>query len=254
MKKVFFILFILVLAGVSSANILHISENHIYIDIKENGATSIKERYYLYFPTEENRNQVLKLNEDLGVELSKWNKENEMIKTHLGPAKNAKVIFVEDKENNLAYLELKYELKEPIVIKKNETTRNKTFYLNKKYFEGFKVGTVWVIPDNMAISIILPINATIKSKVQPQAEILMNGKRQEVLWKGYISTTELYLEYSVLKKINIDISQIVENYRKSKYFIPSLAVLAVLIIIGVIKRKDIEKKIEDFIIENSAFD
>ncbi len=254
MKRFVLWLFLIFLVGNCFGSVLNITENHIFIYIDEEGNTSVVEKYYLFFPDEGNKQAVLGLNQEYGIDLVMWNKENNKIMTHIGEAKNAKVLFIEDQKEGISYLQLKYELKEPIVLKKSETTRNILYYLNKKNFERFTVGTLWVIPEATAISIVLPLNATLSSIVQPNSEVFFNEGRTEILWRGYLSTTELKVEYTQIKKITIDISQIIVNFTKSEYFIPSMAVLLLLVVIFIFKRKEIEGKIEEFIIKNSYLD
>jgi hypothetical protein len=132
--------------------------------------------------------------------------------------------------------------------KKLETSRVVDYGLKAKFFNEFKEGPLWVIPEGTSINLTLPKGVEIKDFVKPDALVSENS----VLWKGYVSGNELFLEYSFFKQISsFDLNQMLQQLMKSDLFLMVVGIAIVIFLILFAKRKSISGKVEGYVIEHS---
>jgi hypothetical protein len=252
MQVRFFALGLALLLLLSSASAqFYILDGHtVEIDVDSVGNAQISEKYFLRFQNEHQLADFRQAVSQIGVSLDGWREYDARIFPHIGLEKNlvvSGISFVEE-ETSLDFLEITYSLKEPIMEKKRETSRVIDFSLKTKFFNEFKDGPVWVIPEGTLISVQLPRGIEINGTAKPDA--LVEGTK--VAWEGYATGNELFLEYSLFKQIaSFDLSQLVAELMQSDLFL--IVVVATAVVLGILflKRKKISGKLEGYVISHS---
>jgi len=224
------------------AQIFYVMDSHVIeIRVDAEGNTEIMERYFLSF---QNENQKVNFREEvnqIGISIDGWNEYDNRIYPRIGQPADISVqgiSFIEDPAA-LDFLEITYNLETPIMEKKLETSRVIEYSLKPKFLNEFTEGSLWLIPEGTSII-----------GVKPDASIEGNT----VVWNGYVSGNELFLEYSHFKNItSFDLNQSIQDLMQSDIFLFVVAIVAIGLIIVFAKRKTIETKIEEYIVENSEF-
>ena len=252
MQRKFFVIGLALLLLLSSASAqFYIMESHeISIDVDSIGNAQISEKYFLQFQNEQQLVDFRQAVSQIGVNLDGWREYDARIFPHIGLEKDlvvSGISFIEE-ESSLDFLEITYALKEPIMEKKRETSRVIDYSLKAKFFNEFKDGPVWVIPEGTSISVQLPRGIEINGLTKPDA--LVEGT--QITWEGYASGNELFLEYSFFKQIaSFDLSKLISEMMQSDLFWIFVAVAAVIAGVLFIKRKRISGKIEGYVIGHS---
>ena len=243
---------LLLLLSSASAQFYILDSHSIDIEADSVGNAQITEKYFLRFQNEQQLADFRQAVSQIGVSLDGWKQYDARIFPHIGLEKDSVVSgisFVEE-ETSLDFLEITYSLKEPIMEKKRETSRVIDYSLKAKFFNQFKDGPVWVIPEGTLISVKLPRGIEIKGIVKPDA--MVEGTK--VVWEGYASGNELSLEYSLFKQIaSFDLSQLIRELMQSDLFLLFVAIAAIVLGILFLKRKSISGRIEGYIISHSDF-
>ncbi len=252
MQQRFFVIGLALLLLLSSASAqFYIMDRHeLSIEVDSIGNAEINEKYFLLFQNEQQLADFRQAVSQIGVSLDDWREYDERIFPHIGLEKDlivSGISFVEE-ESSLDFLEITYTLKEPIMEKKRETSRVIDYGLKAKFFNEFKDGPVWVIPEGTSISVQLPRGVEINGLVKPES--LVEGTN--ITWKGYASGNELFLEYSFFKQIaSFDLSKLISEMMQSDLFWIFVAVAAVIVGVLFLKRKRISGKIESYVISHS---
>jgi len=188
-----------------------------------------------------------------GPSMEVWNAFDKNITTHIDSIKGGtgRVLF-EEKQNE-RFVSLDYESSEQFMEKKSETSRKILWEINQDVFKSFEEGSIYVIPSNTDISIVLPKNAQIEGDIVPTGVVSGNI----VSWSGPINVSgKLVLDYSTEKQIasGIGISKALQEI-VANGTMPIFAI-AVVIILAIVyqKRKAISKKIEKYVVEHSQIE
>lgn len=255
MKQIIMIIIaILMLSGISNAVVYDISNHVISIDLDGLGNAKIEERYYLNFPNTYQIEEFRQKSNQLGIDLDAWKEFDQRIQPSIGTISDlikGNITFTE-KEN--IYLQLSYEIKEPITQKLNETSRI-TEHLVKttKYFQNFNNGDIWIIPENTTLLFKIPLNSKIDDSIKPTPKTYMNEGKQIIEYTGYISSNELTIKYTFWKQIapTLNIQQFFQEIQNSGIGMILIVIILILLGIGYMKREIITEKIENYIIEHS---
>lgn len=240
------ILFLIVLSV--SVNAYSFRLHEITAEIDE-GFTNVNEKYYLDFDTDAEYEAFKKNVKVLGRSLISWKMYEDRIFPHVRDENdqitNVNISF-DDKEK---FLELSYVLLSSIVTTKEESDREKIVVFNIKKIPTFSVqaGTI-LIPKGTSLKIVIPSNAKI---TETSSNPVIRGN--EVIWEGYLSTSDLTLEYSLAKPLapQISLSDVVQETISREENLFTLVII-LLIVIGLYwKREKISNGITSFVVEHS---
>jgi hypothetical protein len=223
----------------------------VLIQIATEGKDKVTEKFFINFPTNEAKIEFRQKSLELGTSLDAWKEFNPVFVPGIGEnTLNKKISY---NESDQSYLQLSYELGEPIMATSKEADRMIEYNMKINYFDSFYRTGQWVIPEGTTISIELPAGAEIKKTAGPQATITKNGARQVLNWQGYKTSNELTLDYIVWKKMEpvIDLNAFTTFMTKTTQGQILIVAIAVILIIIILKRKKIANKIEDFVETNS---
>ena len=259
MKKSLGILFlalaILLLASPALAEDYSVSLHTINAQVSADGSASVIEKFFISFPTPQDKVDFRQKSEDLGLDGDAWTTFNPLFKPSLGNSNiaNGKILY---NEANQSYLEISYNLTDPLMAQGKETTLMIEYNIKAPFFNNLYQSGFWVIPDNTSLTVELPPGAEVKDTVEPQATITTSGPRKLVTWDGYKSSNKLALSYVLWKKMNpvIDLSSITNFLFKTQEGIALIIIVAVILAVILIKRKKITGKIESFVENNSIMD
>jgi len=228
---------------------------NIEIKLDAEGKAQVSEKYYLYFSDDTAKLDFRNKSTELGLNLDKWKQFNSVFAPTIGQDNliNGKTSYI---EGDPALLDISYDLVDSLMDRKRETTLMEEYSIKANYFNKLYQSGIWIIPDNVTISIILPPGAEIRGDVQPNATIENSGSSKKITWTGYASANQLALTYLLWKKTDpiIDMAVINDFIFRTNEGIALLAIIGVIIIIVLWKRKKIANKIEGYVEENTSFD
>lgn len=251
----FFALAVLMLAAPCFAQDYSVSLHTINAEVATDGSASVIEKFFISFPTEQDKSEFRQKSEDLGLDRDAWTEFNAMFMPTLGTSNiaNGKILY---NEAGQSYLEISYDLTDPLMAQGKETTLMTEYNIKAPFLNSFYQAGFWVIPDNTSLTIELPPGAEVKDTVEPQANITTSGPRKLVTWDGYKSSNKLALSYVLWKKMNpvIDLSSITNFLFKTQEGIGLIAIVAIILAIIAVKRKKITGRIEEFVENNSIIE
>ena len=255
MKKIFLLLFFIVIIGFVFSENYAIYSHLINIQVDIGGSAKINEKFYLYFPTDQDKIDFRATSTTLGYDITKWEKFNPKFTPTIG-SNNLTSGIISYTEGESNFLELTYELLDPLMEKGKETNMVAEYSLKASYLNELFDPPFWVIPDGTDLTIELPPGASIKNTVEPKADIVFSGTKQLVIWKGYKSGSQLQLDYVLWKKSDpvVDINALTNFLFKTGEGIITIIVGIIIIGILVWKRKKIVNKIESFVEKNTLIE
>ncbi len=224
----------------------------ITIQISTEGNDKVIEKYFISFPTDADKIAFREKSLELGTSLDAWKGLNTSFSPSLGEnTLNKKISYNEGEQN---YLQISYDLSDPLMAKLKDSTMATEYTIKVNYFDSFYHSGQWIIPENTTISVELPPGAEIKSSTGFQTNTTKNISRQVINWNGYQTTNELVMSYIVWKKMDpvIDLNAITNFLFKTQEGIILLLISAIVIIALVMNRKKIYSAIEDFVEANST--
>ncbi len=220
-------------------------------DLNEPAKDTVIERYYIYFASNADKVAFREKSIELGTSIEEWKKFNPKFVSSLGDNTiNKKIAYNEGEDS---FLQISYTLPDQLMAKGKEASMMTEYTLKVNYFNAFYQSGMWIIPEGTRIVIELPPGAELRETVEPQAEILTNATRKNVVWNGYKSTNKLFLAFVMWKQITpvVDFGYITNFLTKTEagwaIIIGINAILAVL----VWKRKIISSGIEGFVEKHS---
>lgn len=259
MKKSYLALvFFVILAIFAQATLAEdyaITQHKVNIQLNTEGKANVIERFYIYFPNEEAKVSFREKSAELGSDLDKWTLFNNLIEPSIGSNNqaNKKILYT---EGDSSYLEISYEIIDPIMSKGKETTMMEEYSIKVTFFNNYYQSGLWVIPDNTSITIELPPGADTSETVEPEASIGATGTRKTITWTGYKSSNKLSLNYILWKKIApvIDMTSIINFLFKTMEGLTLIGIIVIVIVATIWKRKKISAKIEEFVENNSLIE
>jgi hypothetical protein len=255
MKRFTLVFFIIMLFSSAFAVDYGIWLHSIDIDVETDGSAVVSERFHIFFPTEEDQLEFRQLSINYGSNLGQWQELDPTFKSNIGGNKavNKKINYSEADDS---YLQIDYELIDPLMAKGKETSLVEEYSIKASYLNNLYDSGLWVIPDNTIMTITLPAGAEVKDNIQPQAEVGNIGSRKIITLNGYKSSNELRVSYFIWKKIDpiIDINKFTNFIFRTQEGLVILLGFAVIIGIILYKRKIIINKIENFVEENTVIE
>lgn len=242
--------FLLVFAAFASA--ITIQKLEMAVEIDEAGLAHVTENYSLKFSLFSPEFEGFKKNkEENGSSLMAWMVDYDWFFPHFGgePTRAISRSFVEfDERDNI--LTLDYFLKDKFAIVSSDEPRQTKWKISDNKLKSFEAGGLIVVPENTEIIFRLPSNAEVsKSQLSKQAKV----EDSTVILSG-ISTNFVNLEYSMPKPI-VSANPFDEVVKAARsYWVFLLAILLVLAGAAFAKRKEVSKRIEDYIIEHSELE
>ncbi|MFA5357348.1 MAG: hypothetical protein WC308_00280 [archaeon] len=237
-----------------------IGTHEVRIQVDSNGNASATERFYLNFPNETERASFRTTSTQLGSDMDKWLQFNSKFQPNIknpnakdGGISNKKIYYNEGQDT---YLEISYNLDDPLMAKLNETPTGSEFALKAIFLNNFFEFGLWVIPDNTKIIIELPLEAEVREPVEPAAVVSQIGSKKVVQWEGYKSGNNLELRYVLWKQIAIDFNLFttLNNLIFTETGISIIIIVAIIIGAIFYSRKKISQKVEDFVADNSKLE
>jgi len=250
-KKALLVIILLMAMTFAHAISYSLTSHEINIQIAGEGNDTVIEKFFIGFPNETEKKAFRDKSLVLGTNIEEWEKFNPEFKTSLGQnTSNKKISYTEGGQN---YLQISYDLSEPLMAKGKETTMVTEYIVKANYFNSFYQAGLWIIPDNTKISVELPPGAEIRDTVEPQANITTLGSRKIVTWEGYKSGNRLTLNYITWKKIDpvIDLNAITLFLFNTQEGMLLILIVVIIIAVVIWQRKKIAQKIEDFVETNS---
>ena len=248
MKKIVLIILLLLTLSFCYSQTYRITSHTVNIQVNTGGFSDIIERFYLYFPTEQDKIDFREKSTALGYELENWENFNPKFTSTVGSNNltNGTISYNEGESN---FLEIKYGLLDALMEKGQETSMVVEYSLKASYFNRLFEPPFWVIPDNTDITIELPPGASIKGTIEPEATITSSGTKQLVTWSGYKSGGKLIINYVIWKKADpvVDINAISNFLFRTTQGIITVIIGFLIILILLWKRKKITNKIESFV-------
>jgi hypothetical protein len=256
-KRVIFLLLLLIILAfsVSAADTTTLgykqTSHTITIQIATEGNDKVVEKFYISFQSDAEKVAFRNKSLELGTNLDSWKALNPIFAPSLGDnILNKKISY---NEGEVSYLQISYDLFEPLMAKLKEATMATEYTIKVNYFDSFYHSGQWIIPENTTINIELPPGAELKDTAGLQTTTSTNISRKVISWKGYQTANELVMSYIVWKKMDpvIDINAITSFLFKTQEGLILLAIATIILIAIVLNRKKIYTVIEDFVEANS---
>jgi hypothetical protein len=249
-KAILFVFLIMALSMVQALDYTIVNHT-IDVQISTEGNDTTVEKFFLDFPTDTAKIAFRNTSLSLGTNLEQWTSLDPLFAPSLGQnTLNKKISYTEGTQN---YLQISYDLSEPLMAKGKETTMVTEYLLKVNYFNSFYQSGLWIIPDKTTINIELPPGAEIRDTIEPGAAITTSGSRKTVSWNGYKSGNRLTLNYILWKKIDpvIDLNGLTAFLFKTNIGLVLVAAIIILLAVLIWKRHAIKEKIEEFAENNS---
>ncbi len=244
MKKALLALAVLLVA--SGAHALRVGHLDIAVAIDQNGWAKFTENYSLAFSSPFEADDFKEKGRKNAASLSAWTSDYNFFYAHFASSANGKPDSRITFDEKAGTITLGYTLSQQFARPISEGQRASFFVIDDKQFSNFVEAGAISIPENTTIVITLPSSSEVDSgSVLPPRSDLAYG---QLTIRG-IQTNSFKILYRVVKPIapsgNDFFGGIFGAYQ---LIIPVLALLA----IGTyLKRDEIEKKIEAFIVEHS---
>ncbi len=244
MRAVFFVLAFLLLAATIHA--AELTGQQYFISVQENATGKIVELYYFSFLDSADKEEFQKTVQKNGSSLLAWQAFDSDIHIHFGELSDvANATFQFDAESDA--LVLQYDADYAIVQKTAEDPRTETWTFNSKLFREFDKGSIYVIPSTSTVDIVLPLNAIVVN-VPEKAVVSENRIRF-----SNVSQTSLDIQYTLPKTIAPapDTATLLKEFFDNRFNLIIVAILILFLVFVLWKRKEVGKKIEDFVVAHS---
>lgn len=244
-KKLLLILIILLMAG--SAHALTITQNNSTIALDADGIAQINENFSLRFDSAMELDDFKQRIGSIGPDFIGWQVYNENFVPHFGSARD---IFIQKKisfNETERVFTMSYQIKTPITEKTEKNTET-IYTIKQAAFENFIQEGSFRIQKGTDISIQLPPNSALLETSPPSAII-----GNEIAWNGFLSSNQFKVSYSIKKPIapQVSVVEVLQSFfsKQENLFI---VIIAIFIIIALyVKRKPINNKIEEFVVQHS---
>lgn len=230
-----------------SVHALKVVTTTIYIQVDQDGYGKFREDYSLVFSSPFEFEDFKEKARKNSSSRSAWEADYNFFYPHFeggtGNAVDSSTITFDEQSRNLT---LEYTLKEKFSRLVSQEQRVTSFVIDDKQFNNFIQGASIAVPENTLIVIDLPSTAQVDpaSILPPQIEQKFN----QIRLRGF-QTNLLSIQYMVIKPIAPKGDEIVQGI--SNIY---LALVTVLLILGYIvyrHRGEIEKGIENYLVEHS---
>lgn len=245
-------IFALLFLGAAHALDYQIAQHTINVTISTDAKDTVVEKFFINFPNDSAKIAFRENSLQLGTSIDEWKRLNPLFVSSLGEnVQNKKIAYNEGEQN---YLQISYDLIDPLMAKGKEATMLTEYDLKVNYFNSFYQAGLWIIPENTSISIELPPGAEVRDAIEPDSATTTNGTRKVITWQGYKSANKLSLSYVLWKKITpvIDLSATTNFLFKTQLGLLFLAIVAAIIAVIAWQRKKIGRRLEEFVEKHSV--
>ncbi|MFH1588402.1 MAG: hypothetical protein ABIA76_03640 [Candidatus Diapherotrites archaeon] len=240
------IIFLAVNAGATK-----LAKNEINVSIDKQGYTTITENYFILFEYAGDENRFQELLQKNSSSLSSWRADYSFLYPKFESSQliiDPSTVSIQWDEKNNSFV-LNYSLKKPLPRLIKEQPRSEEWEIPDYAFINFLNSGLIEIPENNSIVFSLPSNALVDiQKINPLAIIQGN----KITLTG-MRANSLGLVYSVQKQIVPTVgTDFLEKILSDPATILSIMIALVLVMgLAYWKRKSIESRIENFIVNNS---
>ncbi len=244
MKKICAIMLMLLLAHGAAA--LKVDRLNVQISVDDQGFASVTENYTLGFISDFEFSDFKLEAKKNASSLNAWESDYNFFGTHFaGPTGNTITSSAITFDETSRALTLGYGLEKKFARLQSSEQRSDTYTIQDTQLAAFNVAGTIVIPENTTITINLPVNSQVDASGLPDKVQVINGN--QVLLNG-IQSNSINVQYSVSKSIAPSGIEIINGISNIYIFAPVIA----LLIIGIFaKREEIEKRIEDYLVDHS---
>lgn len=227
-----------------------ITKKELTVQVNENGAGLFNEKYFLKFSDKQDSSSFDIAWKDNGNQWSKWATFDPEITPHFGNIETNYLTGV-NYDNKNKILEFNYTIDNPVSKVSSEDSRAILWIANSSIlFQNLGYGTVIAIPEKTTLTIILPANAELKTKDLPPA--IQTAKNILTLTKS-TNSSNFSIQYTIPKPIaQITVfSEFFDWLKLTGLIYAIIAMLIALGIVGIVKRKEIVDKMENYIVSHS---
>jgi hypothetical protein len=227
-----------------------ITSTDITLQVDASGYGSVVERFYLSFNSGDDRTAFREKSASLGTDTVAWATFNPEFSLKIGANNqyNGRIFY---SEADIPYLEISYDISDPVFVKTKESSISDEYELKANYFSNFFSSGLWIIPDNTTISFDLPPTAEVKQPISPDATTVFVGTKKLIVWDGYKSSNKISLNFVVLKKISIDLTSFSAFLFNNQIGNIVLGIIILFLAVAIIFHKKIVEMIESFVESNS---
>ncbi len=259
--KRFLKLLLALMAMASFAHAATLTQHVIQINVDAQGFGQVTEKFVFLFDSERELIEFRSQAQKLGANLDAWRSYDASITNYVGSIRpGTGRIGYEEKEGD-RQVKLEYQTQSPLFTK-IETGRQTEYSVDSSVFEFFRKGSVYVIPSNTKIIFSLPKQANIKiESLKPEIEdpndIQQAQTQKRVFWAGHRSISgNLGLAFSMEKQIApaTSLTQSIKTMIENRQAYGLAALLLVIASLAYFKRKSIQEKIENYLIQHSEIE
>ncbi len=245
MKKV--LLLLAALTGAPLVFAVEVQTIEIEVVLDQNGWANFTENYTMSFSSPFEFDEFKEKAKKNTVSLSGWEADFDFFYPHFvrgttNKLGNSRITF--DDQTDL--LTLQYTLDKRFAELSSESQRASFFTIDDRQFAGFVEGGTIVVPENTIIKIFFPPSSEIDSGsvLPPNSEASAN----QLTLMG-IQTNSMKILYRVVKPIAPRSNDFLQGLAGT--YVVLIPLLALLALGAYLKRNEIEKKIESFLVEHS---
>lgn len=238
-----------------------ITQHAIQVNVDFQGFGQVTEKFVFLFDSERELVEFRSQAQKLGANLDAWRSYDATITNYVGSIQpGTGRIGYEEKEGD-RQVKLEYQTQIPLFTK-IETGRQTEFRIDSSAFESFRKGSVYVIPSNTKIVFNFPKQATIqleslKPEIEDPNERQQAQTEKRIFWAGHRSISgNLGLVFSMEKQIApaTSLMQSLKTMIENRQAYGLTAVLLVLASLAYFKRKSIQEKIENYLVQHSEIE
>jgi len=259
--KRFLKLLLALMAMASFAHAATITQHSIQIDVDTQGFGHVTEKFVYTFDTEQALVAFRDQAQRLGANLDAWRSYDATITNYIGTVQpgTGRIGFEETEGDRQVKLE--YTTESPLFVK-NEIARQTEYRIDSSAFDSFRKGSVYVIPSNTKIIFNLPKQSTIQvDSLKPEIEdpnaIQQAQADKRIFWSGHLSISgNLGLAFSMEKQIApaTSLTQSLKTMIENRQAYGLAAILLVIASLTYFKRKSVQEKIENYLVQHSEIE
>jgi hypothetical protein len=259
--KRFLWLFAVLLTMASIAHAATVTQHAIQVDVDTQGFGHITEKFIYSFDTEQQLIAFRSQAQKLGANLDAWRSYDSTITNYVGAIRPGSGRIGYEETEGDRFVKLEYTTAAPLFTK-TETARQTEYSIDSRSFASFQQGSVYVIPSNTKIIFSLPKQATIQlDSLKPEIEdpntIQQTQTEKRIFWAGHLTISgNLGLTFTLDKQIAspTSLTQTLKTMIENRQAYGIAAVILVIASLVYFKRKSIQGKIENYLVEHSEIE
>jgi len=243
------LLALFILFAAASASAYEISKQQFRIQVLEDGAGIVSEKYYFTFLDKEDSNAFLQTVKSNGQDLLVWSAFDERIAPHFETIEQLSLQSFSFDPNANA-LEIKYAPDRKVAEKTNENSRVEFWRLRPGLLQEFNLeGSLIIVPKGTSISIDFPANSVLSTELLPGTV----ASSKNSLSMTNVRISNLSIQYSIPKPIAQPafINEFAKWLKDTGMVYVLIAAIIICAVVAIVKRRQISRKIEDYIAGHS---